>query len=100
MDSIGKKRTVMMNGFLLRTSEGITARKIEHHMHKISPEWICISDLNRMMEYKIINGNPGVRTKSTVMKLYIYYNKEHPRGYTMEHKRFGMGDYFRIVKME
>ncbi len=94
-----KKNIVVMNGFRLITSEGITAKKIEAYLHKISPEWACASDLNRMMGYKIITGTSGVRTKSTVMKIYIYYNKEHPNSYTMEHKRFGNGDYFRIIKV-
>jgi hypothetical protein len=100
MTSIGKKKTVMMNGFLLRNKEAIRARRIEQHLKEVSPDWRCPAELNRMLGYKVIDGGPAITTKSTVMKIYIYYNKERPNGYVMEHKRFGTGDYFRIVKME
>lgn len=98
MGSIGKKNTVMINGHLLCGKEVIKARKItEYYLN--GSNWGNISDLQRMLGHKVMGGTAAVCTKNTVMKLKDYYQKEHPGGYMMEHKRIGNADYFRIVKV-
>lgn len=98
MSSISKKNTVMLGGQFLRGKETIKARKITEYYLKDNL-WGNISDLQRMLGYKVMGGSAAVCTKNTTMKLMIYYQKEHPNGYTMEYKRYKNGDYFRIVKV-
>ncbi len=98
-------QSVKMNGFLLVKSEAKRANKIERHMLDNLGEWYNTSDFNRLLGKKSFQNKNrmfGVwhyQTKLTLLKLMVYYQKDHPNGYTMEHKRFGNTDYFRIVKV-
>ncbi len=95
--------SVHMNGFLLVKTEAKRANKLEKHMLDNLGEWFNCTNFCRMLGHKADQRRYGPRhyqTKLTLMKLMVYYQKEHPNGYTMEHKTFGNADNFRIIKIE